>query len=238
MHLFYAPSIDFSKDHLLSEEESRHTVKVLRLQKGAEVLVTNGKGSRALARLTDPSLRACRLEILEVHDEVGKRNFFFHLAIAPTKNPDRIEWMLEKATEVGIERITPMITHRSERRDVNHTRLERILIAAMKQSMRSYLPQLGAPQHVSKIIGEASETKKFIAHCLSGTTPLDPRDFSPRDSVLVLIGPEGDFTSPEIEAALLRDFKPLNLGHGRLRTETAGLVVCTQLAYIMQRFGS
>jgi len=238
MHLFYAPSIDFSKDHLLSQEESRHTVKVLRLQKGDEVLVTDGKGSRALARLSDPSPHACRLEILEVHREVGRRNFTLHLAIAPTKNIDRIEWMLEKATEVGIERITPMITQRSERQEVNHFRFERILIAAMKQSMRSYLPQLGAPLHVSRIIEEASEKKKFIAHCLSGTTPLVPRDLGPHDSVLVLIGPEGDFTSPEIEAAVARDFKPLNLGQARLRTETAGLVVCTQLAYIMQQFGN
>ena len=223
MSTFYAPSLQSGQSHYqLSEEESKHCVKVLRMQVGAPIELIDGKGLQAFTILEDahPKRSILRLESSIFHN----RTPALHIAMAPTKNMDRIEWYLEKATEMGISKLTFLICERSERKQVNMERLERIAIAAMKQSKRFYLPELDGPirfedflQHYpTGYFGHCEEGEKIGLSGLKSTFPF-------------LIGPEGDFSPAEINAALQSGYQAVEMSAFRLRTETAALMATTAL---------
>jgi len=232
MHVFYTPDIT-SADYILNEEESRHCMKVLRLSIGDVVHLIDGKGGLYEAEIVLESKRNVTLHVLHTTTEYQKRNHSLHIAVAPTKNIDRLEWFLEKATEIGIDQITPVICERSERKIVKEDRLNKVITSAVKQSLQAYHPQLNEAVSFKEFITKQTAGYKMIAHCVDG----EPRNFisqitEPGKSYLILIGPEGDFTPNEIELALQNDFKPLTLGNTRLRTETAALAACFEVNYL------
>lgn len=232
MHVFYTPDIT-SEDYILNEEESRHCMKVLRLVIGDVVHLIDGRGGLYEARIASESKRNVSLHILTTTPEYQKRNHYLHIAVAPTKNIDRLEWFLEKATEIGIDEITPLICDRSERKIVKEDRLYKVITSAVKQSLQAYHPILNEAVSFRDFMQTPSSDFKMIAHCIDG----EPRKFIseiaiPHQRYLVLIGPEGDFSPHEIEVALENDFKPLTLGNTRLRTETAALAACFEVNYL------
>lgn len=225
MHLFYIPGVSGSSIQL-DETESKHAIRVLRLEKGEKVNVVDGKGGFYQAEIADANPKKCLLRILESTQNFGKRNFHLHIAIAPTKNNERMEWFLEKATEIGIDEITPLITERSERKNVNNERLEKIIVSAIKQSVKAYLPVLNEPQSFKNFLKQPSAGKKFIAY-VEEKQPVHLKNLVEKcDDVLILIGPEGDFSPDEVQLAIKNGFQPVSLGDSRLRTETAGVVAC------------
>jgi 16S rRNA (uracil1498-N3)-methyltransferase len=222
MRLFYNPA--FNPDHpALSEDEVKHAFRVLRLSEGDDIYVINGKGKRFHTTIKSISKRSCELELIETKVILPTYPYRLHMAIAPTKNIDRLEWFLEKATEIGISEVTPVWCERSERKLVKHDRLEKILISAMKQSLQYTIPTLNQAISLKELILQSSESEKFIAHCEEGEKPHLKQAYQGKD-VLILIGPEGDFSIEEIQLALDHGFKPISLGETRLRTETAALV--------------
>lgn len=225
MHLFYIPGVSGSSI-MLDETESKHAIRVLRLEKGEKVNVVDGQGGFYLAEIADANPKKCLLQILDAKKEFGKRDFHLHIAIAPTKNNDRFEWFLEKATEIGIDEITPLITERSERKNVNNERLEKIIVSAIKQSVKAYLPVLNESQSFKNFLKQPSAGKKFIAY-VEEKQPVHLKNLVAKgDDVLILIGPEGDFSPDEVQLAIKNGFQPVSLGASRLRTETAGVVAC------------
>ncbi len=225
MQLFYIPTIQ-GTEVIFDETESKHAVRVLRLQKGNAVQVIDGKGGFYTAEITDANPKKCRLEIVNSVQQFGKRDFHLHIAIAPAKNIDRLEWFLEKATEIGIDEITPILTSHSERKSVNPGRLEKILVSAMKQSLKAYLPKLNALTSFKQLITNVNSENKFIAYCDKiHKTHLKELDTKQKNT-LILIGPEGDFSPEEVQLAQTRGFRVVSLGNSRLRTETAGIVAC------------
>lgn len=231
MHLFYTPDI-ITDTYILSEEESKHCIKVLRLQSGNLLQLVDGRGGFYEALIEDPHPKRTKLRILNVQKEFGKRNHYLHIAIAPTKNIERTEWFLEKATEIGIDEITLLICDRSERRDVKADRLNKVITSAVKQSIKAYHPKLNQPQRFQDLILNDTEGQRFIAHCIESekTTLKDQIKLNSR--YLVLIGPEGDFTPSEVDYALKRNFLPIALGNSRLRTETAALEACFEINFL------
>ncbi len=225
MHLFYVPNIT-SPDITLNETESKHAVTVMRLKKGDLVQVVDGSGGLYTAGITEPHSRRCRLTVLKTHQEYEKRNFRLHIAIAPTKNIDRMEWFLEKATEIGIDEITPVLCEHSERKIINPERLEKILVSAMKQSFKAYLPRLNKLTSYMEFISRGETSQKFIAHCNEAEKAHLKNLVKKESPVLVLIGPEGDFSPAEVKEAKRLGFIEVSLGNSRLRTETAGVVAC------------
>ena len=225
--IFYAPDIN-GVQYALNEEESLHAARVLRLGAGAEIKLVDGKGGLYMARIIEVHHKRCITEIVEKHAEYEKRSYRLHIGIAPTKNTDRFEWFIEKATETGIDEITPLLCEHSERRHVNNERLQRIMIAAMKQSQKAYLPLLNEMTTFDKwtfALSRAGNTARYIAHCNNGERLL-LKTCQPEQNVVIAIGPEGDFSLQEITQALDCGFKGISLGKSRLRTETAGVAVC------------
>ncbi len=213
---------------VLNAEESFHCTKVLRYKIGQKITVTNGQGTWCEANLTQVHEKQCKAEILSTTQR-QKRSTYLHLAIAPTKQIDRIEWMLEKCVELGVEEISFLQCHNSERTVVKKERLERIVESAFKQSLQTYLPKVNELVKFTSII-ELDATQKFIAHCEpSEKIHINTITFNTHKT-LVLIGPEGDFSTDEILQATTKGFVALNLGTNRLRTETAGLMVCAAAA--------
>ena len=227
MHLFYSTEID-GNQIVLDETESKHAVRVLRLGVGAGVRVLDGSGGLYSAEISLPDPKHCRLTITGLQKEFGKRNFNLHIAIAPTKNSDRLEWFVEKAAEIGIDEISLILCEHSERRTVNAVRLNKILVSAMKQSVKAYLPVLNPAKKFEDFIQKTynENNMKFIAHCNPGEKFHLNDKIASGDSVLVLIGPEGDFSPSEVELAEKNGFTGISLGSSRLRTETAGVVAC------------
>jgi 16S rRNA (uracil1498-N3)-methyltransferase len=225
VNLFYTPDISFNS-YTLNEEESKHCVRVLRMGEGDELHLVDGKGGYYIAEITDAHPKKCEVHIKEKRSDFGKRNHHLHIACAPTKNIERFEWFLEKATEIGIDEITPMDCERSERTVVKHERLEKVLIAAMKQSVKAYLPRLNGLVSFPELAGADFAGQKFIAHCGAGAKELLKHVYAPGSAALILIGPEGDFTESEIKFARERGFLEISLGSSRLRTETAALAAC------------
>lgn len=225
MNLFYAPDIA-GTHHTLNPEESKHLLRVLRMKKGDTVTLTDGKGFFYDCRIEDDNSRACRLYVLEKRKGDDTPGHMLHLAVAPTKNIARYKWFLEKATEIGVGRITPVICEHSERRQVKTDRLERILIAAMKQSLKSTLPQLNPPETFKNFVKKPFTGEKFIAYIHSDVTDELSKIYIKGSPALILIGPEGDFSPAEVELAVQNGFKPVRLGPSRLRTETAAVVAC------------
>ncbi|MDD4385116.1 MAG: 16S rRNA (uracil(1498)-N(3))-methyltransferase [Bacteroidales bacterium] len=233
MQIFYIPSI-FGNPITLPEEESKHCVRVLRMDVGDALQIVDGKGTLFNCQLTNPHPKHCEVEIVnEVHG-FAKRDFHLHVAIAPTKNIDRFEWFLEKATEIGIDVITPILCEHSERKSLNHERLERILIAAMKQSVKAYLPKLNPLVPFNQLITSQQEQQKLIAYCGNYDEPHAKSLIEKGKSILFLIGPEGDFSPQEVDFAKRNGFSTVGLGPSRLRTETAGVVACTMANLINQ----
>lgn len=225
-NLFYTPDVG-GKFYVLGEDESKHCIRVLRFSKGDSVQLIDGKGGWYNTVIVDPSPKHCKVEILRQWHENSQKGFYSHIAIAPTKNIDRFEWFLEKATELGIDEITPINCDHSERKNLNHERLEKILISAIKQSMKATLPRLNKMVNFETLISLDKSMDRFIAHCAEGGEKIHLfHQLKPQKRSLILIGPEGDFSEREIQVALLHQFKPVSLGTSRLRTETAGLAAC------------
>lgn len=229
MYLFYTPDIAVS--HCLSEEESAHCVRVLRYDRGDTILLTDGRGTTYTARITNPHPKHCEFEIISSEKQQKSHPFHLHIAIAPTKNMERLEWMVEKCTEIGIDEITPLLCRFSERKMLRTDRLEKIILSAAKQSLTPYLPTLHQLTDYEAFMRKFdrdrhTETDKFIAHCYKEDKRL-LKDLIVRGrDVLVLIGPEGDFSEKEVQTALAEGFRSVSLGNSRLRTETAGVVAC------------
>ncbi len=230
MHLFYTPSVSNIEIFTLNEEESKHCVRVLRLTVGSEIVLIDGKGGWYKAIIIDDNVKRCTVKIVETRKEVGKQKFNLHIAIAPTKNNDRIEWFVEKSTEIGINEVSLIECKNSERVSAKTERLEKVAVSAIKQSLKAYLPLINEILAFKKFIEATSNFKgqKFIAHCneMKGKAHLKTL-YTKGEDVLVLIGPEGDFTPDEVHLALNNDFKEITLGESRLRTETAALYACT-----------
>lgn len=227
MHIAYFADI---KNGITSlpEEESKHLVKVLRKQEGDQFYIVDGQGSLYHVEITTASPKRCEVRILSTKENYNKRKNYLHIAIAPTKNIDRLEWFLEKATEIGIEEITPILCEHSERKVIKEDRLEKVIISAMKQSQQAFLPKLNSLTKFSDFIKQfntLTHQQLFIAHC-EDKEKHNLKNQSTTTNAVVLIGPEGDFSTSEIEMALKNNFKPISLGETRLRTETAGIVAC------------
>jgi 16S rRNA (uracil1498-N3)-methyltransferase len=231
MHVFYTPDLA-GNEYTLNEEESKHCSKVLRLGTGDVVHLINGVGGLFEAEITVVGKKHVSLKIIKSQLDFGKRNHHLHIAVAPTKNIDRLEWFLEKATEIGIDEITPLLCDRSERKIIKEERLEKVITSAVKQSLTGYHPQLNPTISYTDFIKQQHSGDKFIAHCLPGDKPYISALTKPFQSYLILIGPEGDFTSSEINIALQSGFKAVTLGNTRLRTETAALAACFEVNYL------
>ena len=225
MNLFYSPSVS-ANENFLGEEESRHCMRVLRLGKGDTIHLTNGRGNLYQCVISDTDQKRCRVEVVSVRKEYMKRPFRLHIGIAPTKNNDRFEWFLEKATEIGIDEITPLLCAHSERNRIKQERMNKVLVAAMKQSLKAYLPLLHEAEEFSTFIKKDFSGQKFIASCETEREADLPKQYKKGETAIILIGPEGDFSPEEIILAKKNQFIPISLGESRLRTETAGIVAC------------
>lgn len=229
MNLFYIPTINENSVQIaLSEEESKHACRVLRLQNNDLITLLDGVGGTYLAQIEDANPKKCTVEILS-YDFEARHSKHIHIAIAPTKNSDRIEWFLEKTTELGIDEITLLLCKNSERKQIKQDRLEKILISAMKQSKRTYLPQLNLLVSFKDFVKQ--HPKAALAHCYDNDKAILTSVFQEADYP-ILIGPEGDFSLEEIELAKEAGYDFVSLGKNRLRTETAGLYACMQALLI------
>ncbi|MEZ4803150.1 MAG: 16S rRNA (uracil(1498)-N(3))-methyltransferase [Gelidibacter sp.] len=234
MQLFYNPDIDEQTTQMaFSRDESKHIVKVLRKSIGEELQITNGKGWLFKAEITIADIKNC-IAIITSNTFQEKKNFKLHLAVAPTKMNDRYEWFLEKATEIGIDTITPIICDHSERKVIKTDRFEKILQSAMKQSLHFYMPKLNDAIVLKEFLKQNFKGQKFIAHCEDVDKKSLKKELKPNEDVIILIGPEGDFSHKEIELAIKNGFIPVTLGDTRLRTETAAIVACHSVVYSNQ----
>jgi len=232
--IFYTPDIQELR-YTLNEEESAHVARVLRLKADDEITLTDGRGGWYRARINGIHHKHCEVEVLEHQTGYGKRLYRLHIGIAPTKNIDRFGWFIEKATETGIDEITPLLCERSERKHVNIERLQRIMIAAMKQSQKAYLPKLNEMTVFGKWLETRNSGACYIAHCNDGDRQSLRTAYQPGQDVTIAIGPEGDFSMQEVAQALACGFKGVSLGSSRLRTETAGVVACCSV-YLMNEW--
>ena len=235
MQLFYNAELTTASSEIIFDKiESRHIVKVLRKTTGDILQITNGKGALFSAEIIVASDKKCLAKIIKTEEKQKPWNYYLHIAIAPTKLNDRLEWFLEKATEIGIDEITPIICHNSERRVVKLDRLEKIVQSAMKQSLKFTLPKINEAIKFSEFIHQDFDGKICIAHCEDGEKTLLKNVLNPSEKITILIGPEGDFSSDEIKKSLEKNCIPISLGESRLRTETAGLVAVQNVAFINQ----
>src|SRR6056297_289599 len=233
MQLFYNPTLDNSaKQFIFPPDESKHIVRVLRKSEGDTVHITNGKGYLFEAEILEADQKKCRARITSQRKSIPKR-YKLHMVVAPTKINDRYEWFLEKATEIGVDEITPIICDHSERKTIKLERMERVLQAAMKQSLQTVLPQINPPISCKEFL-ELDNTVgyRFIAHCQNGDKMELKRRVIADNDATILIGPEGDFSKEEIDLAKEKGYVPISLGRNRLRTETAAIVACTTVAII------
>ena len=233
MQLFYAPEISHPR-YTLPEEESKHCVRVLRMTVGDELHLTDGKGNMYRCKVVSDNVKRCEVEVVETWPEYERMSYGLTMCVAPTKNIDRFEWFLEKATEIGISEVYPLECDHSERRQIKLEREEKVITAAVKQSLKAYHPVLHDLTSVRDIIAMDFEGEKYIAHCDSsfGERPYLGNLVKKGANTLILIGPEGDFSKEEINFALQNGFKAISLGRERLRTETAAVVATTVVATI------
>lgn len=226
---FFESNFEITAQHfLLSEESSKHAIQVLRMKPGDEIFITNGRGIKALAFIRVAHKKHCSVEIFshEIQEQIEPA---ITLAMSLLKNTSRFEWFLEKATELGINSIIPLVTKRTERQHVRMDRLKGIVTAAMLQSQQTWLPELQEPISYEKLISSSiPATEKYIAHCMEGEkAPI--ASIVAKEKLILLIGPEGDFTADELSLAITNGYKPVNLGTTRLRTETAGMAAASVL---------
>ena len=233
MQLFYNPEISISaKQFTFNKPESRHIVKVLRKKEDDTIFITNGLGQLFSSVIKIANDKKCLVEITNIENKLKDRNYYVHIAIAPTKLNDRFEWFLEKATEIGIDEITPIICEHSERKIVKKERLEKKIQSAAKQSLKFHFPKLNEPISFGKFINSEINGQLFVAHCEESNKKLLKSELKPLLNTTILIGPEGDFSSKEIQQSLEHKFIPVSLGESRLRTETAGIVAVHSVAFV------
>lgn len=221
--LFYTQKIE-NGFAVFEEEEGRHLVSVLRKKAGEILQITDGQGFFYEAELSDAGKRQVLARILSKTAAPAPRPARLHIAIAPTKQMERLEWFLEKATEIGVDEITPLLCKRSERDTLRLDRLEKILVSAMKQSLRAWLPKLNQPTRFQDFVKKTSEAQKRLAWCSDEPLPHLKNTLNPEKDAVIAIGPEGDFAPEEVQLALASGFQGVSLGKARLRTETAGLL--------------
>ncbi len=234
MHLFYTPDIT-SNTYTLNEEESKHGIRVLRLKIGDKVILIDGIGGWYEAVIKDDNPKNCTVNITQTKREFGKRKFHLHIAIAPTKNMDRLEWFTEKATEIGIDAITTIDCQNIKRTIVKTERLNKVAVSAIKQSLKAYLPKINEMMDFKKLIIATNNFngQKFIAHCHPNLIEKKEQNkphlknlYKKGNNALIVIGPEGDFSVEEVRLAVSNGFKEITLGSSRLRTETAAMYAC------------
>jgi 16S rRNA (uracil1498-N3)-methyltransferase len=232
MQLYYHPSIDEkTTSFYFDKEESKHLIRVLRKSTGDSIQITNGKGLFFKGELINSDEKKCQISVIHIEKNEKHWPYYLHIAIAPTKMNDRMEWFIEKATEIGVDEITPVICSRSERKEIKTERLVKVAVSAMKQSLKCTLPKINEPISFINFIKKNPDGIRLIAHCEeSNKTELNKLE--KKEKYTVLIGPEGDFSAAEIDLALQHQFNPLSLGKSRLRTETAGVYVCNAISLI------
>ena len=232
MQLFYNSEIkNGDSNFFFDKEESKHIVKVLRKKESDKIFITNGLGYLFESEIILASEKKCEVKIIKETFQQPD-TFYTHIAVAPTKMNDRLEWFLEKATEIGIHEITPIICDHSERKVYKIDRAEKIIQAAMKQSLHYYLPKINVPISLSHFVKSNIDGQKFIAHCEETDKKSFQKEIAKNEKVTILIGPEGDFSTKEINLAIANQFIPVTLGNTRLRTETAALVACHTIALL------
>ena len=232
MNLFYAPNIDSVTQ--LPEDESLHITRVLRLKKEDSITITDGKGFFYSATITDIRAGHCQVSVTKRWSQKTPRNYMVHIAVAPTKNADRMEWFVEKATEIGIDTITCLRCRHSERNGIKLQRLYKTAISAIKQSQQAFLPQINEMTEFHEFISSHRKGYKMIAHYPDGCKQLIKDIYTPDSDALIMIGPEGGFSPDELNAALAAGFVPVSLGDSRLRTETAALAACHTIHLLNQ----
>ena len=235
MQLFYAPEITLPL-YTLPEEESRHCVRVLRMQCGDTLHLTDGRGNLYDCELIDNNPKHCTVHIIETHHDWEPLPYRLVMAVAPTKNSDRFEWFVEKATEVGVSEIVPVESDHSERRVFKPERVEKVITAAMKQSLKAYRPLLQPLTPFREAVARPFEGRKFIAHCDEAQSVKGKQYLTDTlqkgEAALIFIGPEGDFSPEEIAFALVNGCEEITLGAQRLRTETAAIMATTMVAVV------
>ena len=235
MQLFYNATITKeTKQFTFDKTESKHIVRVLRKKMSDKLFITNGKGLLFNSEISIANDKKCLVDILSVEEKQKPWNYYLHIAIAPTKNTDRFEWFLEKATEIGIDEITPILCEHSERKVLKIERLEKIIESAMKQSLKFHLPNLNPLMKFSDFVNQDFDSNLYIAHCEDTDKKIFKTVLKPGQKVTIMIGPEGDFSTSEIKKAFQQDFTPISLGESRLRTETAGIVAAQTISFINQ----
>ncbi len=234
MQLFFS---NIKEDNVFTfdENESKHIIKVLRHKKGDLIYVTDGRGEMYSATIISDDPRKCRASVSGTPVSIDRHNYYLHIAIAPTKNHDRLEWFVEKSVEMGIDEITPVICEHSERKRVRIDRLQRVMLSAMKQSYKVHLTKINKAVYVRDLIRNEFDGNKYIAYLdKTGNTASLQAACKRNTNALILIGPEGDFSREEINTALENDFTPISLGNSRLRTETAGIAACCAVYFANQ----
>ncbi len=227
MNLFYVENIE-GKIATLPDEEARHCVQSLRKKTGDTIHFVDGKGGLYTGEITEANRKHCTVHIVEHQQNYNPPDIHLHIAIAPTKNISRLEWFLEKATEIGISEVTPLLCQRSERKHIRTDRLQKIMLTAMKQSLKAYLPKLNELTNFKDFIlaQNSAKSRTFIAHCNEGEKPHLKDTCKAQQDTQILIGPEGDFSPEEVALALQHQYEAISLGNSRLRTETAALAAC------------
>lgn len=229
MNIFYASHIDDNKA-IIDENESGHAIRVLRMREGDRAILTDGKGNRYEAVVENAHPKHCTFRIEKTLEADDRRNYRLTIAMAPTKNNERTEWFLEKAVEIGIDAFVPLSCRFSERKTVNTERLRKVALSAMKQSMKARLPEIEEMTPFETFVKIPFDGKKLIAHCYDKPKPHIKEQMAPNENILILIGPEGDFSEDEVALAKANGFEETTLGKSRLRTETAALVACMAAA--------
>lgn len=232
MQLFYNPTItETTEGFVFDKEESKHIVKVMRKKQGDILFVTNGLGFLFKTEIIIAMDTKCSVKIVS-SEKSEPLKYHLHLAVAPTKMNDRYEWFLEKATEMGISEITPIICDHSERKFIKTDRFDKIIQSAMKQSLQYYLPKLNEPISFKDFMKIKNEGLNLIAHCEETNKKSLKEVLKPKENITILIGPEGDFSDKEIKSALENNYIPVSLGNTRLRTETAAVVACHSVVFV------
>ena len=225
--IFFQEEISDNPSINLNEETSKHIIQVLRMKQGEQLQITDGKGKIVTTEIIAEHKKATEVKVLST-SHISPRTSDITIAISIIKNNSRFEWFLEKATEIGVSAIIPLICDRTEKQNFRHDRMKSILISAMLQSQQVWLPALHEPLKFKDVIKKSTHEKKLIAHCDAGEKATISNQ-SINQSSMILIGPEGDFTKEEIDLAVANNFIPVSLGDTRLRTETAGIVACVLL---------
>lgn len=231
MQLFYHSDLSINQQNVpFSKLESQHIVKVLRKQVGDEIEVTNGRGDWFKCKITSTQVKHCHIEVTEHKVYPKNHDYYLHMLVAPTKSNDRFEWFLEKATEIGVDEITPILTENSERKRIKIERYQKIMLSAMKQSLQFHLPKLNNLTPFEMALGVEAK-QKWIAHCYENHFKNElVKVVKPKQTYALFIGPEGDFSNNEIEKALQHQLEAVSLGKNRLRTETAAITACHSIA--------